>query len=348
MKIPAESLFGLLCYAWETPVPPSSLEAAATKAETPLDLFARLLADGVSALLHRGMERGYREHEEDTRRPRGRLDFEKTVQRNLRAAGRVHVRYERLSRDILPNRILCATMRRLWRAGGLHGKLRNRLAVLIQRTADVRGIRLRSELFDHVQIHRNNLIYRFLLRVCRLVHEEAIPEADGDDFAFPDYDLGDIETGVLFETAVRNFLRIEAPDLGVPPGNTQIHWRGAKAPEPGLPLMYSDIVVRRKGPDPVLVEIKCVRKPFTQGKLRSGHLYQVFAYLKNYPAGGPPIPGWLLYATVGDSFRYSGVLDGHPLHIRSLDLARPWPGVAAGLRRFARDLRSPPDAAGAA
>ncbi len=240
-------------------------------------------------------------------------------------------------------------MRRVWRAAGLDRKLRDHLAVLIQRTAGIRGIRLRTELFDRVQIHRNNQIYRFLLRVCRLVHEEAIPEADGDDFDFPDYDLGDAETGVLFETAVRNVLRIEAPDLRVPPGNTQIHWRDATAPEgPGLPLMYADIAVRRKGPDPVLVEIKCVREPFTQGKLRSGHLHQVFAYLKNYPGGGPPIPGWLLYATVGDSFRYSGALDGHPLHVRSLDLARPWPGVAAGLRRFAKELRRPPDGAGAA
>ena len=52
-------------------------------------------------------------------RPRGKVDLSATVRRAQRVRGRVRVRYEELSRDILHNRIVKTTMRSL--AAGLLG-----------------------------------------------------------------------------------------------------------------------------------------------------------------------------------------------------------------------------------
>lgn len=339
MKIPPESLFGLLCYAWETPVPPRAVAAASTAADTPLDLFARLLVNGLISVLGRGMERGYREFEGDTRRPRGRVDFQTTVTRNLRTQARVHVRFEELSRDILPNRILCSTMRRLLLVRDLAPSLRDRLIRLLQRTVDVRTIRLHADLFDRVQMHRNNLMYGFLLQVCRLIHRRLIPEGGGEGLVFRDYTPDDRETGLLFEGAVRNFLRIEAPHLRVPRGDTGIRWQRSEDPEEmPLPWMYADIIAGGRA-DRVLIEVKCVRTPFPRGRPHAAHLYQVSAYLANYPKQDSPMPAVLLYATAGTSFSYRGILQGHHLRIRSLDLKRPWPKVASDLGQFAQELQ---------
>ena len=70
-------------------------------------------------------------------------------------------------------------------------------------------------------------------------------------------------------------------------------------------------------------------------KLRSGHLYQIFSYLKNKSV----IPGWsacegvLLYPTVEEEFNCNFKLGGHPVRTVTLDLNRPW-------QEIQRDLRS--------
>ena len=69
--------------------------------DLPQNLLARLLRDGFDRVLRRGLDRGYREHAEETRRPRGKVDLPATARRALRARGRVRVRYEELSCDVL-------------------------------------------------------------------------------------------------------------------------------------------------------------------------------------------------------------------------------------------------------
>ena len=66
----------------------------------------RLVAD------NRDLGRGYVEHSEETRRPRGMIDLATTVRRALRARARVAVRYEDLTTDVLQNRLVKTTMRR--------------------------------------------------------------------------------------------------------------------------------------------------------------------------------------------------------------------------------------------
>ena len=75
--------------------------------------------------------------------------------------------------------------------------------------------------------------------------------------------------------------------------------------------------------------------------LRSNHLYRLFSYLTNHarscPVEPPPL-GVLLYATAGGPFDYRYDLRGHPLWVRSVDLAQPWRGLRTDLIRLAEDL----------
>ena len=115
MTIPAENLYYVLCYAWERLDKLTALPASvrATSSELPQNLLARMLRDGFSQVLRRGLDRGYRERDEETRRPRGKVDLPRTVRRASSVRGQVCVRYEELSRDVLHNRIVKTTMSRL-------------------------------------------------------------------------------------------------------------------------------------------------------------------------------------------------------------------------------------------
>jgi 5-methylcytosine-specific restriction enzyme subunit McrC len=62
----------------------------------------------------------------------------------------------------------------------------------------------------------------------------------------------------------------------------------------------------------------------------SNNLYQLFAYLKNVAAAGESdvvCEGMLLYPQVQGSLRETYVIQGHPVTIATIDLARPWPAI---------------------
>ena len=350
MKIPPENLYYVLCYAWERlnrlEAVPDDVRAAAF--DLPQDLLARLLHDSFSQVLRRGLDRGYRERTEDTRRPRGKLDFPPTVRRALRVRGQVRVRYEELSRDVLHNRIVKTTIQRLASVERLNAGLKARLARLVQRIADIGEVDLREDLFRRVQIHRNNADYGFLLDLCRLIARHLFPEARAGAVRFRDFTTDEQEMGRLFEDFVRGFLRAEHPGLAVR-GHKNITWDAVLEGDAllRLPIMETDIYVPGAGGRSIIVETKCVSNPFARGSgastdsLRSEHLYQLFSYLtnhmKSYPDEAPAL-GVLLYATAGTTFDYRYCVHGHPLWVSSVDLAKPWPSVRADLHRLAQEL----------
>ena len=99
--------------------------------------------------------------------------------------------------------------------------------------------------------------------------------------------------------------------------------------------------VRRRGLDRGYREHE--NDPFDRGgaTLKSGHLYQLWAYLTNYARTRqeelPPL-GVLLYATIGREFEWEYELPGYLLKVRSLDLGKVWPGLRQDLLKFADEL----------
>ena len=362
MKIPPENLYYVLCYAWERldrlTVEPRDVRDAGGD-DLPQNFLARLLRDGFDRVLRRGLDRGYRERAEETRRPRGKVDLPATVQRALRSRGQVRVRYEELSRDVLHNRIVKTTMQRLAAVPELDDSLKSDLMRSARRIPDVAEVELRDDLFRRVQIHRNNADYGFLLDLCLLLSRHLFPEARAGIVHFRNFTGNDREMGLLFEDFVRGFLRIERPALKVK-GHRQIEWNGVpEGDAKRFPVMETDIYVPSAGGPSAIIETKCVAEPFVGAgrtradSLRSDHLYQLFAYLTNHarscPAEPPPL-GVLLYATAGGPFDYRYNLHGHPLWVRSIDLAQPWRRLRTDLVCLAEDLvaRTGADASSAA
>jgi 5-methylcytosine-specific restriction enzyme subunit McrC len=69
-------------------------------------------------------------------------------------------------------------------------------------------------------------------------------------------------------------------------------------------------------------------------RLRSAHLYQLFAYLKNMERHSEPdgrAEGILLYPTVKEEVRFSAMIQGHKMTARTIDLAKPWKEIHRGL-----------------
>lgn len=346
--VPIRNVYYLLCYAWDYLEGRTLIDAAAIPGDRVEDLLARVLVGGVARLLRRGLNREYVERAEELRTPRGRIDVSACVKRQLERHGRVPCVSDDLSHDVLHNRLVKGTLVQLADAG-VEPRLRTGLLDLARRMSGVSAMRPSTLAFRRVVLHRNTAHYRFLLHVCELAAQQFFVEPGTGRTRFHDFRTDEQAMGLLFQAFVRNFLRHEQDAFRV--GAEKIAWDSARADPDAewLPGMNTDITLwspARK----IVIETKFYKHPLQvawsgSAKLRSDHLYQLFAYIKNLEAKGGldrDAMGVLLYAAAGQHLDLRYRLGGHDVLVRTLDLDRPWEMIRASLLGLVADVSMSP------
>jgi 5-methylcytosine-specific restriction enzyme subunit McrC len=214
--------------------------------------------------------------------------------------------------------------------------LRERLDTTLYRLHQVSEVELTSRTFRSVQLHRNNRSYRFLLALCRLIHNAGLLTEDAGESQFVDFIRDEKRMRKLFERFVWNFFYREQRQLR-PVGN-KLDWAGLRGDQESLnlmPGMRTDVRLVSKTRC-VVIETKYVPQMLQayHGKesLRSQHLYQLHTYLSNVvPLGNRRVEGILLYPAVGRKLDVRVELDRFPIRAFALDLDQDWQAIRADL-----------------
>ena len=326
--IPIANIYYLLCYAWGHVHEADIIRRTdLSDIERVEDLLGTVLARGCFRLFRLGIDRGYKEVQEDLSGIRGKIAVGETVKRALRSRAQLACEFDELSSDVLHNQILCASLKRLSRLKSLHQEVRAKVHMAYSKFANVTDIRLSRRAFNQVQLDRNRLYYRFLLSVCELIYDHlVVDEAEGDArfIMFSEKLMWKVYEDFLIE-----FYRREQQGYQVNANGRAIHWvREGTSPEGlvKLPRMEADILLEGNR-HRIIMDAKFYRQALSSGKLHSSHLYQLLAYLRNREAGaeaGTVHEGILLYPTVKDRVHIDVCLEGYSIRARSIDLAQDW------------------------
>ena len=332
--IPIHNLYYLLCYAWD------SFEEAGTVDVWELEGFRRveellgtILARGVARLARRGLHRSYVPFEEELAGLRGKVELGESIRRLSTIRQRLVCSFEELSFDVLHNQILAATLGMLSRHRTLDRTVRQEVRRASSRMPGVTPVPLSRQVFGRVQLDRNRRAYRFLLNVCRLLHDVRSVDPSSGQSRFAEIDVQRLTMWRVFEQFVTRFYRREQHAYRVH-GQARVEWwqlrtRGPLS-EGRVPVMKPDVMLL--GPERrIILDAKYYRDgglpDEVNAKLHAGHLYQLFAYIMNLEragAAGPAHEGILLYPTVGDETQVEFMTHGHRFQARSVDLSRPW------------------------
>lgn len=314
------------------------------------DLLAQILELGLAGLVKRGLHRDYHPCDEDLRTVRGTIRITDSMRHRMHRRRQIACTYDELTRDNTLNRILKSTAEKLARDPAVRADLRAKLKRTIVAFDGVMSIELSSVRWSQLQIGRQTETYGLLLNVCRLVAERALlTEEEGASKL--DAWIEAEKSAALFERFLRGYFAVHHPDLR--PAARAIRWdTPSNAPTSGLPSaiipgMFADLVLT--GPKRVLVvDAKFYKSVladsrFEKQKIRSGHLYQINAYVTNIAAAysEKETAGMLIYAkteneSVPDTtFRSAG----HELSVVTLDLTRDFASIAARLDAIAESVR---------
>lgn len=339
--IPILNVYYLLLYAWDALEEADPRVLAAEPETQVLDLLASVLNCGINRLLRQGLDRAYLVRQEAIPGVRGKLDVSATIKGDLLSRARTVCEFDDLSHDILHNRILKATLRQLLRTNGLDAQLREPLRATWHRLHEVGDIQLTDRTFSRVQLHRNNRIYRFLLDVCRLLHKYLIPTEGSGQLTFRNFFRDEKRMRVLFERFVRNFFRHHAEGYAVVSESLRWeHTTGSADDLALLPAMRTDVSLRRPG-HVFVIDAKYYRETlqYYRGRatVRSAHIYQLFAYLKNIAAKtstNTAVEGLLLYPLTTRPLNLVFQIHGYYVRVSTLDLHQPWHTIHDDLLRL--------------
>lgn len=334
-RIPVRNLWLLMLYASDLF---RELEKARKSVEDNPDdipdLVAEMLCRRVEHRIRRNLSYGYQSREAVLGRVRGRVDLLQTERHRWLDRGKVACRFDELTIDTARNRYVRAALEEIStivRDGRLARRCRSLAASL--RSMGVTGERPSRSEASIDRFGRHDVQDQPMVAAAHLALHLALPtEAAGlRPLSSPDREITWIRK--LYEKGIAGFYDVVLSPKGwrVYAGKT-LGWQMERK-TPGidkiLPSMRTDIIL--DAPDAkrrIVIDTKfnavVIRGPYREESLRSGYLYQMYAYLRSQEGQGDLLAdeasGLLLHPSVGHEVDESVVIQNHNMRFATVDL----------------------------
>ncbi len=295
-------------------------------------MLAKVLVISTDRLIKKGLDRGYLERNEEVFGVRGRIDLASTIKKNGFANSKLTCSFDELDYSTTHNQIIKTTLENLLKAKLLDKGLREDVHSILNRMQSIKNITLSSSVFSSIRFHSNIRNYRLPISVCQLIFDQLLPDVKSGEYSFNA--LPDEKLFRIFERFLFNFYRRHL-------GHTEysyikkegLTWQDVSFEEgldDLLPSMETDICLSNESSRLVIeckfyesaLQSRKVSGEETTGKFISGHVYQLYAYLKNLEIKHQnPTSGMIIYPENGKKIESFYNLQGHRVLIKTVNLA---------------------------
>lgn len=334
--------------------------------EDALELYSKILIQGVETQIKRGLGRSYITSSEELGVIRGKINVSESVKYQSMLRQKLICEYDEFSVNYYLNQIIRSTLELILKSN-VSKKIKKDVRKVIIFFGDVKSLELKQVNWNQ-RYTRNNQSYRLLITMCYLiVHSLLQTENEG---VYNLMDFNEVEKRHrIFQRFVEKYYQTEYPQLNAKA--REIGWQLTKEPTKEsrslLPKMESDISMQYK--DKVLIlDTKYYQKAlqtnqFGKATNISHNLYQIFTYVKNkeyelwkkdqkLEAEGKKkedvtISGMLLYAMTDEEIKADADYEicGNEISVRMLDLNQEFAEIKRQLdeivkNHFGYDLKS--------
>ena len=318
----------MLAYAFSALSEQGYQNIATEEFENTADLFAAILARGISLQLKRGLGKDYIPQTDALSAPRGKIDITASVKTRSVQRRQLVCSYDEFSPNTLMNRIIKTTVGLLMHAD-IDRSRKKELRKLMVYFSDVDTVDLHTVNWNQ-RYNRQNQTYRLLIGICRLTWKGLLQTQSDGSTKLMDF-LDEQHMYRLYEKFILEYYRKEHPELHANPD--VLHWQLDNEENDFLPAMITDTTLK-KGEKILIIDAKYYGRTLAsnQGSLmaHSANLYQIFAYVKNKDeelrrAGKPhEVSGMLLYAGTDEAVQPNQTyqMSGNAITVRTLDLGR--------------------------
>jgi len=331
-----KNIYYMLAYAFQVLKQSNYEDLAVEEFSNVHDLFAAILAKGISRQLKQGLYREYIPIKEDMNVMRGKLDIPGTIRNKLQRRRMLNCDYDELSENNLFNQVLKTTATILMHQKSVGEANRSALKRIMLYFHGVDCINPSNIRWSRVQHSKNNQSYEMLMEVCRLVLDGLLLTTEKGEHKLAAF-LDEQRMSRLYERFLLEYYKRHHPELN--PSSSIIAWKVDDGFTKYLPSMITDIVLESNGRS-VIIDAKYYagtmqrNGQFDSISLYSNNLYQIFAYVKNSDVYGTGnVAGMLLYAKTDENITpdWDYQMSGNRISARTIDLNVPFQMIAAKL-----------------
>ena len=338
-----QNIYYMLSYAFQILKQEDYKQIAGEKFDNIHDLFAAILEKGVSRQVKQGLYREYVPMQENLSVMRGKLNMGETVRLKVQNKQKLACEFDEFSEDNLYNQILKVTIYHLIRADDVADKRKQSLKRLSVFFENVKLIQPDHIAWNRLIYQRNNRNYELLLNICYFVLNGMLQTTEDGSYKLLSFSDEHMER--LYEKFLLEYYKQHHPELN--PKSAQVNWNLIGQNDPTmiqfLPKMQTDITLQKDGRT-LIIDAKYYSRSMVQNyekeTLRSAHLYQIFAYVKNMDTDNTGnVSGLLLYAKTEDEVFPEGepfVIGGNSIGARTLDLNREFKEIAEQLEDISK------------
>ena len=345
-RIPVRNLWLLMLYASRLyrALPAGRRSAVEDNPDEIPDLVAEILTRAVERRLRRNLSAEFDRREADLSRVRGRVDVLRTERRHLLQQGKIACSFDELTTDTPRNRYVHAGLGHLHRmVSDNELRRRCRIASTALERAGVGAGGSRNTKWNGgrspVSAGRPNTEDRQMLAAAELAFNLKLPAEDAGQRRLPTTSRDERWARMLFEAAVGGFYdTVLSPHGWQVRTGSKLNWQ-IESPTAGiealLPGMTTDIILERpadaKTPtmSRLVIDTKFTSMVSTgrygNSTLRSGHIYQIYAYLRSQERRSEPLTltssGMLLHPSVGEELDEAVTIQGHRIRFATVDLS---------------------------
>lgn len=337
-KIPIKNIYYMLCYAWNILEQKDTLDLSTEKLDNIYNLLSKVYISGITNLLKRGMNRYYIEKTEEMPLIKGKVNITSSIKRQSFRFGKAVCSYDDFSNDIMLNQVIKRTINILLVSPELDYSLKVKLNKLKPSFQMIKDISLTDRIFSSLRYDRSNHHYVLLMNISELVYKGLITKEEGNCLKFSDF-IREKQMAKLYEKFVLNFYKRHLDDnykVYSPRINWQIDNVITQEDLALLPVMLTDIVVENKNTKTqLIIDTKYYSQTLISSnwselkKVRSTHLYQIYAYTHQSTYNGH-VQGMLLYPTVDKEIN-SVFPMSKTISIKTLNLNDEWKDIEARL-----------------
>ena len=296
------------------------------------DLFAEILAKGISFQLKQGLHREYIYRKEIMATVKGKIDVNQTVSLRTRNCNLIGCEYDELSENNIYNRIIVTTVGLLLKHSNVKKERKTILKRQLLYFSNVQPIDVKTIRWNSLRFDRNNRNYRLLIYICYFILDGLLMTTEDGQYKMREF--SDEHMSRLFEKFVLEYYKKHHPKLKARAG--QIGWNIDKelSTKSILPIMQTDIMLTI-GERTLIIDTKyyggSLQSHFEKKTIHSSNLYQIHTYVTEFDKShNGNIDGMLLYAKTQETITPDGQMkmaDGNTIYFRTLDLNKDFKDI---------------------
>ena len=285
------------------------------------ELCAAILSKGVTLQIKKGLGKEYLLNSDSLSTIKGQIDIATSIKDQSLIKRQLVCNYDEFSINSYMNRIIKTTMELL-----LHSDIskdrRKEIRKLLVYFIEVSSLEI-NNINWKLQFNKNNQTYQMLISICYLIIKGLLQTNSDGTTKLMDF-LDENRMSKLYEKFILEYYRKEHKKIDV--SSSQIPWNLDDDESAMLPIMQSDIMLRSKGKTLIIdakYYSKSMQAQYDVHTIRSNHLYQIYAYVKNYDKDKTGnVSGLLLYAKTDETLIPHNTyrIDGNKIIVDTLDL----------------------------